>query len=71
MKYCIQRPFVENVTALIKMWRFLEGVSSPSVDKKVKQKPMPYTHEDVTFLRCFAPFDEKKGDAEPLPFTGI
>ena len=22
VKYCIQRPFVENVTALIKMWRF-------------------------------------------------
>ena len=34
MKYCIQRPFVENVTALIKMWRFLEGVLSPSAGKK-------------------------------------
>ena len=22
VKYCIQRPFVENVTALIKMWHF-------------------------------------------------
>ena len=33
VKYCIQRPFVENVTALIKLWRFLEGVS-PSREKK-------------------------------------
>ena len=34
MKYCIQRLFVENVTALIKMWRFLEGMSSPSAVKE-------------------------------------
>ena len=33
VKYCIQRSFVENVTALIKLWRFLEGVS-PSREKK-------------------------------------
>ena len=45
------------------MWRFLEGVSSPSTEKKVKQKPVPYTHQDVTFLRRhFAPFVGKKGD---------
>ena len=29
-----QKLFVENVTTLIKMWRFLEGVSSPSAVKK-------------------------------------
>ena len=36
MKLCILRLFVENKTALIKMWRFLEGVSSSSTEKKVK-----------------------------------
>jgi len=25
VKYCIKRPFVENIIALIKMWCFLEG----------------------------------------------
>ena len=30
---CIQRSFVENVTALINMSRFLERVSSISVEK--------------------------------------
>ena len=34
VKYCSQRPFVENMTALIKMWRFLEGILSPSAEKK-------------------------------------
>ena len=34
VKYCIQMPFVENMTALIKMWRFLEGILSPSAEKK-------------------------------------
>ena len=33
MKYCIQRLFVENVTALIKMRGFLERISSPLVVK--------------------------------------
>ena len=33
VKYCIQKPFVENVTALIELWRFLEGVS-PSREKR-------------------------------------
>ena len=29
----------------------------------VKQKPVPYTHQDVTFFkRCSVAFDEKKGD---------
>ena len=58
VKYCIQRPFVENVTAIIKLWGFLEGVSL-SRKKKVKQKPLPCIHQDVTFflktfrcLRC-------------------
>ena len=31
---CVQRPFIENVTALIKMWRFLEGILLPSAVKK-------------------------------------
>ena len=34
VKYCIQRPFVEIVTAVIKTWRLLEGVSSPLAEKK-------------------------------------
>ena len=34
MKYCIQGPFAEIVTAVIKAWRFLEGVSSPLAEKK-------------------------------------
>ena len=49
VKYCIQRPFVENMTVLIKLWRFLESVS-PSREKKVKQKALAYMHQDVT---CF------------------
>jgi len=28
VKYSIQFPFVENVTAIIKSWRFLEGALS-------------------------------------------
>ena len=34
VKYCIQWPFVENMTARIKMWNFLESILSPSVGKK-------------------------------------
>ena len=34
VKYCIQKAFIGNVTALIKMWCFLEGVSSTTVEKK-------------------------------------
>ena len=34
MKYCIERLFVENVTALITMRHFLEGISSPSAVKE-------------------------------------
>ena len=34
VKYCIQWPFVENMTARIKMWHFLESILSPSVGKK-------------------------------------
>ena len=33
VKCCIQRPFKENMTALIKMWRS-EAISSPSEVKK-------------------------------------
>ena len=36
VKYCIQRPFAESVTALIKMWRFLEGVFVAIGGKKGK-----------------------------------
>ena len=35
VKYFIQRPFIENVAALIKSWSFLEGISSPSAEKKI------------------------------------
>ena len=39
--------------------------------KRVKQTPVPYTHQDVTFFRrCFSAFDGKKVTHEPLPFTG-
>ena len=31
--YCIQRPFIGNMTALNKMWHFLEGVLSSLVGK--------------------------------------
>ena len=34
VKYCIQMLFVENMTALIKMWHFLEGISLPSAVKE-------------------------------------
>ena len=34
VKCCIQRPFIKNVTALIKTWHFLEGISSPLAVKK-------------------------------------
>ena len=62
VKYCIQKPFKGNVTALIKMWCFLEGVSSTTVEKKkVKQKPVPYMDQDVVFFRrLFAAFNRKK-----------
>lgn len=36
----------------------------------MKQKPVPYTHEDVTFYRRrFAALTEKKATQEPLPYT--
>ena len=43
----------------------------PSVEKKVKQKLVLYTHQDVTFFRRrFAAFDGKKGAQELLPYMG-
>ena len=37
----------------------------------MKQKPVPYTHQDVTFLRRrFAAFDRKKGDAGAAALNG-
>ena len=57
VKYCIQWPFVENMTARIKMWHFLESILSPLVGKKgdagaaalnggksANQKCSSYTH---------------------------
>ena len=71
MKYCVQRLFIENMTALIKMWHFLEGISSPSAVKKVKQKLVSYTYQDVMFFRRrFAALMEKKATQEPLPDMG-
>ena len=51
---------------------FLEGVLLPSAEKRVKQEPVPYTHENVTFLkRRFAAFDgKKKVTKEPVPYMG-
>ena len=58
------------MTALIKLWRFLEGVS-PSREKKVKQKALPYMHQDVTFFEDISlPSMEKRVMQEPLPFYG-
>ena len=51
------------------MWHFSEGVLFLSVEKNVKQRPVPYTHQDVTFRRHFFASDEKKRKQEPLPFT--
>ena len=61
------RPFTENVTLLIKM----HGIFS--TEKKVKQKPVPYKHQDVTvYRRRFAAFNGKKVvTQEPLPYTGL
>ena len=36
----------------------------------MKQRPVPYTHQDVTLRRCFFASDEKKRKQEPLPFKG-
>ena len=49
-KYHFHWPFIENVTALIEICHFLEGVLSPSVEKTVKQEPVPYTHEEFFLL---------------------
>ena len=67
VKYCIQWPFVDKETALIEMWRaFFKTRFVAFGEKKV-----PYTHQDVTFLRRrFAAFDAKKVLKEPLPYTG-
>jgi len=71
MKCWIQRLFVENLTALFKIWRFLEGVSSPLAVKKIKQKLVPCTHQDVTFYRRhFTALTEKQGDAGAAALYG-
>lgn len=69
-----QRPFIENMTVT---WSsrsgiFLEGILLPSAEKRVKQEPVPYTHENVTFLkRRFASFDgKKKGDPGAAALNG-
>ena len=59
------------MTALIKMWHFLEGILSPLAGKKVKQKLVPCTHQEVTFFRQhFTTFDGKKGDAGATALYG-
>ena len=69
----IQKLFVENVTTLIKMWRFLERVSSPSAVKKGEAEAgtLYAWRCDVlqTFYRRFAALTEKKATQEPLPYT--
>ena len=52
------------------MWHFLEGVLFLSVEKNVKQRPVPYTHQDVTFRRHFFASDEKKKEAGATAFYG-
>ena len=64
MKYRIRRVFKENVTALIKMRCFLEGILSPLAVKKGEAEARASTHQDVMFYRIrFAALTEKKGDA--------
>ena len=52
------------------MWHFLEGVLFLSVEKNVKQRPVPYTHQDVTFRRHFFASDKKKKEAGATAFYG-
>ena len=56
VKYCIQRPFVENVSAILKIWHFVAGVSLPLAKKK---KMWPFL-EDVS----------QKGDAGAAALYG-
>ena len=52
LKNYIHGAFTENVTALIKMWHFLDSVSSPSVEK-IKQAGATALFEEkhkLTFL---------------------
>ena len=61
MKYCIQGPFAEIVTAVIKAWRFLEGASSPLAKKKKGEAEAGALYA----LRCevFLEDVSQKGDA--------
>ena len=62
VKYWIQRLFVENVTALIKMWRFLAGVSSPLVENKGEAEAGAlYASRCDIFEKTFRCLRPKKG----------
>ena len=67
MKYCIQRPFIENVTEIINIWRFLEGILSRLAEKKGEAEP----NGALYALRCdvFRRLRKKVGQ-ELLPYTG-
>ena len=61
-KYCIQSLFVENVTALIKMWWFLAGVSSPLVENKGEAEAGAlYASRCDIFEKTFRCLRPKKG----------
>ena len=64
---------MENKTAHIKMWRFLEGVSSPSTEKKVKlaKAGALYASRCDVFEKTFRSLRwKKKVTQEPLLYTG-
>ena len=71
VKYCIQRPFVENMTALIKMWRFLEGILSPSAEKKGQAEggTLYASRCDIFLEDVSLSSTQKKGMQEPLLYT--
>ena len=72
VKYCIQRPFVENMTALIKMWHFLEGVLLPSAEKKGQAEggALYASRCDVFLEDVSLSSTEKKETQEQLLYMG-
>ena len=66
----IQKLFVENVTTLIKMWRFLERVSSPlAVKKGEAEAGTLYAWRCDVLQKTFRCLNGKKATQEPQPYT--
>ena len=67
----IQKLFVENVTTLIKMWSFLERVSSPSAVKKGEAEAGTlYAWRCDVLQKTFRCLNGKKGDAGAATLYG-